>query len=115
MNEPSRHEDQPFGLPPLTIDNMRRFLAGWPEIEKIVIFGSRATGNWRYNSDIDICIWGKDIDYDLLGRIKSGFADLPTPYKYDVVHYDKIDHQPLKDHIDAVGKDFWEALKMGGG
>lgn len=110
----NRHENQPFGLPPRTLDDMQRFLKGWPEIEKIAVFGSRAVGNWRYNSDIDLCIWGKDIDYDLLSRIKNGFNDLPTPYKFDVVHYETITHPPLKEHIDTHSIDFFAGLKKMG-
>ncbi|HOO81244.1 MAG TPA: nucleotidyltransferase domain-containing protein [Alphaproteobacteria bacterium] len=115
MVEPNRYEDQPFGLPPLTIDNIRRFLMGWPEIERIEIFGSRAMGNYRYNSDIDICVWGEAIDPDLFSRIRSGLQDLPIPYKIDVVQYETISHPPFKAHIDEHGVDFFKALKMGRG
>lgn len=106
MIKPNRYEDQPFGLPESTRDDIRRFLMGWPEIEKVQVFGSRAMGHYRHNSDIDICILGKDIDYDLFNRIQKGFNNLPTPYKFDVALYGDITHQPFKDHIDAHGVDF---------
>lgn len=113
MIKPDKHEDKPFGLPERTLDDMCRFLKGWPEIERIVIFGSRAMGNYRHNSDVDICLWGKDIDYELLGRIKGGLDDLPTAYKFDVLHYDHITHPPLQNHINEHGVDFRDAVKVG--
>lgn len=106
MNTRTDLKDMPFGLPARTVDDIRRFLLGWPEIKKVQVFGSRAMGNFQHNSDIDLCLWGDDIDFELLKRIKDGFNNLPTPYKFDVVFYDHIDHKPFKVHIDTHGVDF---------
>ena len=111
MVEPNRYEDQPFGLPERTIDDIRRFLMGWPEIEKVIIFGSRAMGNHDYNSDIDMAIQGADLTRDLVHRIRGGLNDLPIAYEIDVAWYDAIDHAPFKEHIDAHGVDFWKTIE----
>ena len=68
-------------------------------VQRAVLFGSRAKGNWRNNSDIDIAIFG-DVQ---LPKLSARLDELPTPYKFDVVGYETINHQPLREHIDRVG------------
>jgi predicted nucleotidyltransferase len=63
------------------------------------LFGSRAKGNFRYNSDIDIALWGNAN----IGRLYTVLDELPMPYKFDIINYETITHKPLKDHIDRVG------------
>lgn len=76
----------------------------WPEITQVVLFGSRAKGNYKQGSDVDLAIQGDRITY----RTVAGLADLlneelPLPYFFDVVHYETIDQPELKAHIDRVG------------
>ena len=68
-------------------------------VQRAVVFGSRAKGNWRNNSDIDIAVFG-DVH---LPELSARLDELPTPYKFDVVGYESINHQPLREHIDRVG------------
>jgi len=72
-------------------------------VSKAVIFGSRAKGTHRCNSDIDIAVWGDGL---YIERIFSELDELPMPYKFDVVEYDKITHIALREHIDRVGISF---------
>jgi predicted nucleotidyltransferase len=69
-------------------------------VTRAVLFGSRAKGNYRDNSDIDIAVWGDDVN---IGRILACLDELPMPYKFDVVEYETISHKPLQEHIDRVG------------
>lgn len=79
----------------------------YPAIKVVKVFGSRAKGNYRPNSDIDFVLWG-DIDSLTLGKISLDLDELPTPYKFDVKLYDEISHSKLKKHIDRVGKVFYK-------
>ncbi len=74
-------------------------------IEKIMIFGSRAQGNYRSNSDIDLVVWGQ-IEPMLLAKIISQLDEIPLPFLFDLKVYDDISHQALKDHIDNYAIDF---------
>jgi predicted nucleotidyltransferase len=67
---------------------------------KAAVFGSRAKGNYRDNSDIDIAVWG-DVN---IGHILTELDELPMPYKFDVVAYETIKNDKLREHIDRVGK-----------
>jgi predicted nucleotidyltransferase len=76
----------------------------FPEIEEVVLFGSRAKGNYKKGSDVDLAIKGDRITYEITAR----FADClneekPLPYFFDVVHYEAIAEPKLKAHIDRVG------------
>lgn len=72
-------------------------------IEKIALFGSRATGAYRNNSDIDMVVHG-DIDEKDIARLGAVFGDSSLPFAVDVKAYNSMRYQPLKQHIDAKAK-----------
>lgn len=76
-----------------------------PRISQVKVFGSRAIGTHREGSDIDIVVWGSDIDSDFLRTLRVKFEDLELPYSLDLVHYESIDHDSLRKHIDQNAKD----------
>ncbi len=79
---------------------LRKFL----EVEKAVIFGSRAMGNNKKGSDVDIAIIGKNITTQTVLRLRSLLnEELPLPYFFDVAHYESIENENLKQHIDEHG------------
>lgn len=94
-----------FGLTPKAIEMISGVLHAHPQVERTTIFGSRAIGNYRDNSDIDLCLHGTT-DEKLLARITGELEELPLPYCFDVVLYDSISHPPVRTHIDQHGKDF---------
>lgn len=75
------------------------------KIEKAVIFGSRAKGNYKIGSDIDIAIYGENVNFDVLSKLHSILEEKsPMPYFFDIVDYSHLNHKELKEHIDRVGK-----------
>ncbi|MFI3242550.1 MAG: nucleotidyltransferase domain-containing protein [Alphaproteobacteria bacterium] len=74
-------------------------------IKKVVVFGSRAMGNYKNGSDIDFAIWGDEL---LETKIKADLEELKTPYMYDVVVFDDLQKEELKNHIMELGKVFYE-------
>ena len=79
----------------------------FPEIEDVCVFGSRSIGNYKNGSDVDLAITGHGITYAIVLRLRSMLnEELPLPYFFDVVHYDKINNQNLKAHIDNKGQPF---------
>jgi len=92
-----------FGLTNEDIKYIQGVLKRYPQIQTALVFGSRAMGNQKKGSDIDIAIVG-DIDLTLLGKIKSSLdEDIPLPYFFDVVDYQSIENPDLKKHIDQHG------------
>ena len=91
------------GLEDTKIAKIINVLAQFEQVKKAAVFGSRATGTYKDNSDIDIVLYD-DVDYKTLVRIKQQLEELPLPYFFDVKSYDAITHQPLKEHIDKYAK-----------
>ncbi|WP_283159004.1 nucleotidyltransferase domain-containing protein [Clostridium tertium] len=84
---------------------MREKLSKFNEIEKTIIFGSRAKGNYKPGSDIDLAIIGENINFDTVSRLHSLLEDQgPLPYLFDIVDYTHLNDDELKAHIDRSGK-----------
>ncbi len=94
----------PYGISPKSYVLMMDAFAKYPEIESVVLFGSRAKGNFHQGSDIDLALNGENCS-PLLALNVSGLLneELPIPYFFDVLDYATIDNVDLKEHIDQVG------------
>jgi predicted nucleotidyltransferase len=77
--------------------------ATFPEVEQVLLYGSRAKGNWHLRSDIDLAVKGPQLDRFLLARLLLDIDDSDLPFPVDLLHYDTLKNAPLKDHIDRVG------------
>ncbi|WP_372997461.1 nucleotidyltransferase domain-containing protein [Lutispora sp.] len=92
------------GLSELDIEYIVGVIAKFREIKKAVVFGSRAKGNYKAGSDVDIAIYGDDITFDTISSLHSLLEDeSPLPYFFDIVDYTHLDHNELREHIDRVG------------
>lgn len=98
-----------FGLSPHEQDLIRKAFERHPHLIEARIFGSRAIGRQRSNSDIDLALWG-NLDTQEVIRLHAELDDLPLPYLFDVKLYDAIRHAPLRDHIQRVGRVFYQRL-----
>lgn len=97
-----------FGLLNSDIEYIRKALGQFNEIEKAVIFGSRANGNYKKGSDIDISISGNAITRDTVYRLNDLLnEEYPLPYFFDLLHYEEITNEKLRDHIDSIGKEIY--------
>lgn len=92
-----------FGLPDKTIEMIKNLFYSYSEISEVKIFGSRAKGNYKSGSDIDLAIFG-NVDEKLLRHIAFELDELSTPYKFDVLNYNTIDNEALKQNVDKCGK-----------
>jgi len=98
-----------FGLNESTIRAIHQVLARHPQVEEAIIYGSRAKGNFRPGSDIDLTLnGGRSLDWDVLYRIILELEDLPLPYSFDVSLLHKIDDPDVIDHIRHVGLPFYK-------
>ncbi|RXM74390.1 nucleotidyltransferase domain-containing protein [Clostridium tetani] len=94
-----------FGLRESDLEYIVNVIRGFDEIEKAYIFGSRAKGNYKPGSDIDIAIYGENINSDILSKLNSILEEKsPMPYFFNIVDYSHLKHKELKEHIDRVGK-----------
>lgn len=100
-----------FGLNPSEIDMIESVFREFPVIERVVIFGSRAMGNFKIGSDVDMVLEGK-ITTDLLARIRMRLnEELPLPYVFDIFDQKAISNKSLKEHIRQFGRVFYSQKK----
>ena len=98
-----------FGINAEAYKWIQRALNVCPEIDEVIIFGSRAKGNYSPGSDIDLAIKGTDLEYNYPEKVRHMLEDgLYTLYFYDVLDYNKISNPALKEHIDRYGKLFYK-------
>ncbi len=93
-----------FGLRANEIELIKTILARDPAVQEAIIFGSRAKGNHKPGSDVDIALKGDELtlnNISLLSDILN--EETLMPYNFDLIDYYKIRNQELKDHIDRIG------------
>ncbi|MCH7410072.1 nucleotidyltransferase domain-containing protein [Belliella sp. DSM 111904] len=73
-----------------------------------MIYGSRAMGNFKPASDIDLSLIGSDIDLSLQTEIAYDLDDLMLPYKFDISIYNRINNPEFIKHINRVGKEIYK-------
>lgn len=93
---------QNTGLTKEEINAIKSVFTSYPKVEEVILYGSRAMGNFKPASDIDLSIIG-EIDRSLESDIFFDLDDLMFPYKFDLSIYNKISNPDLITHIDKQG------------
>lgn len=99
----------PFGLYEnsfrLIVETLKEFSA----VEKAWIFGSRALGNYKKGSDVDIAIAGKSVDFDVVAALYGKLnEEVSQPYFIDIVDVNAVESAALKQHITEKGIAFYQ-------
>ena len=95
------------GLSDEITEMLNKVFHKYQDIKKVVLFGSRAKGTAKHNSDIDLAIFG--IDNDLfVESIALELEELPLPYKFDIKSFTSIENLALCEHIKRVGINIYE-------
>jgi len=98
-----------FGLKDATIQKICGVFAEYPQVEKAVLYGSRAKGNYKTGSDIDLTLYGaEDLTLDILYRLMDKIDDLLLPYSFDLSIFRTINDPDVIEHIQRVGVIFYQ-------
>ncbi|MBN1337935.1 MAG: nucleotidyltransferase domain-containing protein [Bacteroidales bacterium] len=97
-----------FGLTQRDMDTISSILFEYPEITEVHIFGSRAKGNRKPGSDIDLAIVNTGVSERTIRHLKADFEDSSLPYKVDIVDINETIHPELKEHVQRVGVAFYK-------
>lgn len=81
---------------------MLDILSAFADVREVILFGSRAKGNYKPGSDIDIAVKGT-VTKDVQAQLLTAFEESLLPYFVDVVVYDRLRNEALREHIDRVG------------
>jgi uncharacterized protein len=96
------------GLTDKTLAQIAGVLARFSDVEKAVLFGSRAKKTHKPGSDIDLALVGDKLDWRTLGRIDSALDDLPLPYCFSLIIFSDRTDPEVAAHIRRVGIPLFE-------
>lgn len=96
-----------FGLSEEVIGRITSVFGEMVGVNRVIIYGSRAKGNYRKGSDIDLCIMDADLSINDIIKISVRLDELMLPYEIDLSDYNKLTNEKLKDHIKRAGRIFW--------
>jgi len=97
-----------FGLTQRDMQTFREIFDKYPDVKEVHIFGSRAKGNFKNGSDVDLAIVNKDFNSSTLAKLSGEFEDSALPYRIDLVVLSDLTHADLIDHINRVGIIFFK-------
>lgn len=97
-----------FGLAEEIWLDLARVFARYPEIERVLIFGSRAKGTFRDGSDIDLAVFAPEMSDERFNQLWVELDALPILFKMDVLHWDRLSNTHLKQKILQEGRMFWK-------
>jgi type I restriction enzyme S subunit len=109
----------PYGLKDIELEKLSKVFAANERIERVVLYGSRAKGNYKPFSDVDITMMGSELTHTDLNRISFAIDDLLLPYQFDISIFHTLKNEALIDHIHRVGiaiyerESEWKEYKLG--
>jgi predicted nucleotidyltransferase len=95
--------DKLAGLPTGIAAKLQTELSQYPDVRQAVLFGSRAMGTQRPNSDIDLCLDAPGMPFPVYLQLAGTLDELVLPYSLDLVLKDHIDNPDLLNHIQRIG------------
>lgn len=95
--------NSPTGLPARTLGEIALCLRQFPQIQWVKLYGSRAMGTHWAGSDIDLAFSSPE---DCSAALREALDLLPSPYLFDVTHWESLRYAPLREHIERVGIPF---------
>ena len=96
-----------YGIKEEYWQQLSEVFAQMPQIEKVILYGSRVKGTYKLFSDIDITLVGENITYRDLLRIMNDIDDLLLPYMFDISIFHNLKNDELIEHINRMGAEVY--------
>ena len=85
-----------WGLKDEQIKKIKNVFTRFKQIHEVILFGSRAKGNYKLGSDIDFAIKGIDLKLNDLLNLHNTLDDLDLPYKFDLFIFNQIEDKNVQ-------------------
>ncbi|EPZ38341.1 nucleotidyltransferase [Anoxybacillus ayderensis] len=79
-----------YGISQNVFERLMAYFRSEEEIQRVVLFGSRAKGTARYNSDIDLCI---DYTGKQKWKVIDAIDEMVGIYSFDVLFFDSLNKE----------------------
>ena len=93
-----------FGLSDAVLADLCQVFSAYPQIEQVLIFGSRAKNTFKDGSDIDLAVFAPNMSAQHFSHLWNALDDLPLVFKMDVLYWDQLGHARLKQKILIEGQ-----------
>ena len=98
-----------YGLPQSAVQKICAVLSRYPQVEKAILYGSRAKGNYKNGSDIDLTLrGGAELTLNVVYKILNDLDELLLPYTIDLSLFNNIGDPDVIEHIQRVGVTFYQ-------
>jgi predicted nucleotidyltransferase len=100
MNATTQNLTQRTGLSPQITESIKTEVKRFPEVRAAYLFGSRARGDFRDQSDIDIAIDAPKMTASHFAQLWNAIDALPIAFPLDCVWLQAMPASPLKSMIE---------------
>ena len=100
------------GLTDNELDKLQDVFSRYADIEKVVLYGSRAKGNYKPFSDVDISLMGDSLTRNRINTLSLEIDDLLLPYQFDISVFHSLANSDLISHIQRVGITIYQKEKL---
>lgn len=90
------------------VHDLKKIFFGFPEVEEVILYGSRAKGNYKPGSDVDLTLKGNKLNLKIINKISLQIDNLFLPYTFDLSVFEHIENKDLIDHIQRIGQVFYQ-------
>lgn len=97
-----------YGLSENNINKLAGVFKNYPLIEEVILYGSRAKGNFRDGSDIDLTLKGERLTEEICSKIWLDLDELELVYLIDLSLFKSLSSDSLRQHIERNGKIFYK-------
>ena len=101
------------GLPTEACEQLLAEIQKQPQVQRVVLYGSRALGRHRSGSDVDLCLDASTMTLEQLLELGARLDDLLLPWRIDLQLHHLMTHEGLREHIKRAGVCLWK--RNGGG
>ncbi|MFS2006033.1 nucleotidyltransferase domain-containing protein [Duganella sp. CT11-25] len=98
-----------FGLSAEILNDLREVFSQFADIDRVLIYGSRAHGDFRPGSDIDLAVLAPMMETHEFSKLWMALDDLPIIFRLDVSLHHEVADQQLKHNMLADGITLYQA------
>ena len=78
---------------------LNNIFKNYKEIERVLLFGSRARNDNKTYSDVDICLFGKDITHLVHAKVAMDIEEINTPLSFDIINFNELTKEEFINNI----------------
>ena len=99
------------GISQRFIHELQSYCSENDQIEKVLLFGSRARGDFHRSSDIDLAFFTKKSSHTAQNLIEHRIQEMPTPLKVDIIFFNRLAKEKMISNIKKEGVAIYEQGK----